>query len=457
MKIKTYLASECGAKLDSDVIHGGGTDDTAVLQAILDRARDSAEGVRLIVDGAALIRGLKVYSNTTIECLSASCGFYLMDQSNCALVSNGNQIRKGEMVDENICLIGGTYNQNCPNQVHDIPRDDLSGFYKNFDIPGMAPSTDLVVAMFFVGVRGLTLRDLVIRDQRTYAAALSNWEHVRVENVEIQLPNRVHAQNQDGFHFFGPGRFLDVRNVGGRTSDDLSALAPDELDGESAITDVSIDGVHLDDADQAIRMLCHKNGVLDRVVIKNVTGTYRSFGFFINPFFPSGVKEGCGYRNIVIDTVDLRSNGLDYDYTPPFLFRVGGRVDSLILRNITHYCPGDDRPVLDVGLQYYQDTVEVRPGTETRVMNLVIDGLNVIRQEDSASGDLVVARRCKVQNLLLRNINVVDQAGPRGALVRLEQGAEVARLRIGEVDGGGLETLLCNDGGQVEIVLLPTD
>ena len=61
MKVNTYLASECGAVLDSNVIHGGGTDDTAALQAILDRARDKAEGVRLIVDGAALIRGLKVY------------------------------------------------------------------------------------------------------------------------------------------------------------------------------------------------------------------------------------------------------------------------------------------------------------------------------------------------------------------------------------------------------------
>ena len=90
MKTKTYLASECGAVLDSDVIHGGGTDDTAVLQSILDRARDKTQGVRLIVDGAALIRGLKVYSNTTIECLGAACGFYLMDHSDCAVVENGN-------------------------------------------------------------------------------------------------------------------------------------------------------------------------------------------------------------------------------------------------------------------------------------------------------------------------------------------------------------------------------
>lgn len=457
MKMKTYLASECGAVLDSDVIHGGGTDDTAVLQSILDRAQDKTQGVRLVVDGAALIRGLKVYSNTIIECLGAACGFYLMDHSDCAVVENGNERRSGAIEDENITLIGGTYNQNCPNQVHSIPRDDLSGYAPSHGLPGFAPSSDPVFDLKFTGVRNLTLRDLTIWDQRTYAAAFRNWEQVCIENVDIQLPNRVHAQNQDGFHFFGPGRFLNVRNVSGCTSDDFIALAPDELDGESSITDVHIDGVHLDDADQAIRLLCHKNGFLDRVVIKNVTGTYRSFGFFINPFFPSGVGENRGYGNIVIDTVDLRSNGVDYDYTRPFLFRVGGRVDNLTLRNITHYCPNDDRPVVDVGLQYYQDSVEVAPGNETRILNLTLDGLTVIRKKDSVCGDLVVLQDCIVHSMVIRNVNVVDSIGRRGSLVRLDSGAQVARLCVWEAENSDLERLVCFHGGQAQRVCLPEE
>lgn len=451
MRINTYLASECGAALDSDVILGGGTDDTEVLQSILDRAKDKTEGVRLIVDGAALVRGLRVYSNTTIECLGNACGFYLMDHSDRAVLANGNEQREGEPVDENITLIGGTYNQNCPNQVHDIPYDDQRGYYKNFDIPGLAPSSDLVVAMFFVGVRRLVMRDLIIRDQRTYAVSMSNWEHVRVENVEVQLPNRVHAQNQDGFHFFGPGRFLDVRNVSGRTSDDFIALASDELDGESSITDVHIDGVHLDDADQAIRMLCHRNGRLDRVVIKNVTGTYRSFGFFINPFFASGVGRDSGYGNIIIDTVDLRSNGVDYDYTPPFLFRVGGRVDCLTLKNIYHYCPGDARPVLDVGPQYYQDTVAVAPGNETQVLSLLIDGLRVVDKGDSPEADLVLLRNCDIEHLIVRNVSVARKGAPCGNLVRVAKGARVARLSVRDVETGGLHRLVLEDGGEATI------
>lgn len=113
----------------------------------------------------------------------------------------------------------------------------------------------LVVALFFVGVENLLVRDLTIVDQRTYAFLASNWNHVDIDRVRIELPARVHGQNQDGFHFFGPGRFLNIRNVSGRTSDDFIALAPDENDDESSIEDVLIDGVMLDDADQAIRML----------------------------------------------------------------------------------------------------------------------------------------------------------------------------------------------------------
>ena len=91
MKTKTYLASECGAVLDSDVIHGGGTDDTAVLQSILDRARDKTQGVRLIVDGAALVRGLKVYSNTTIE---SGCGLWILSYGPLRLRRRGKRQRE---------------------------------------------------------------------------------------------------------------------------------------------------------------------------------------------------------------------------------------------------------------------------------------------------------------------------------------------------------------------------
>ena len=110
MKIKTIIASEVAA-LDSDVRTGGGTDVTAALQAALDEAL-ACGGVRLVMDGAALVHSLHVHSNTTIECLTPDCGFFQKAQSNRAIVSNANWDRYS-LKDRNIALIGGTYNQDC--------------------------------------------------------------------------------------------------------------------------------------------------------------------------------------------------------------------------------------------------------------------------------------------------------------------------------------------------------
>ena len=70
---RIVIASEAGAKLDSDVTKGGGTDDTALIHSILDRA-PKLGSLKLVVDGAILVKGLKVHSNTTIECLNRGCG-----------------------------------------------------------------------------------------------------------------------------------------------------------------------------------------------------------------------------------------------------------------------------------------------------------------------------------------------------------------------------------------------
>jgi len=70
-----FVASKAGAALNTDLLRGGGTDDTAILQSVLDRAA-GGKPVHLIVDGPALVSGLDVYGNTAIE-FSAGGGLYL--------------------------------------------------------------------------------------------------------------------------------------------------------------------------------------------------------------------------------------------------------------------------------------------------------------------------------------------------------------------------------------------
>ncbi len=120
IKMNTTIYASDFLKLDSNVYTGGGTDETEALQKVLDMASEFGR-LHLIMDGAALIHGLRVHSNTTIECIDKSCGFYLADNSNCALLINYNA-NYDEIRTHNISLIGGTYNHNCLHQEHDIMR-----------------------------------------------------------------------------------------------------------------------------------------------------------------------------------------------------------------------------------------------------------------------------------------------------------------------------------------------
>ena len=126
MRTKIIYASQTEAKLDSNVLTGGGSDDTIALQKILDLAPEYG-GIHLIMDGAALITGLTVHSNTTIECLNKACGFYLADHANTSLIINANPSAQ-EIIDRNITLTGGTYNHNCMHQVHHLPQDVHYGY-----------------------------------------------------------------------------------------------------------------------------------------------------------------------------------------------------------------------------------------------------------------------------------------------------------------------------------------
>ena len=202
MMIKIFLASEY-VTLDSNVHTGGGTDVTDEIQKILDLAGDDF-GVKLVMDGAALVKGLVVSSNTTIECLSKDCGFFQKEGSDRAVVTNKIWDTRSCKT-RNISLIGGTYNQNCRNQAHDVknavmpvtpatPEAEIGTVFGNHWIFGLE----------FYGVENLVIRDLVVCDFRTFAVTVGGFRNVLIENVWLDLPNYMRANNQDGFHFWGP-------------------------------------------------------------------------------------------------------------------------------------------------------------------------------------------------------------------------------------------------------------
>lgn len=434
-------------KLDSDVYTGGGTDETELLQSLLDKATEWGQ-LRFVMDGAALVSGLKVHSNTTIECMNKGCGFYLKDGSNCAIVTNYNA-SYDEIKTRNITLIGGTYNHNCLHQEHHINYVE-----ENDDGVDVNAST-WTIAIEFYGIENLNVRDLTVRDQRTFAFTIGNFRHVNVENTYIELMNEIPEGNQDGFHFWGPGQFLTMRNIGGKTEDDFMNIGPDERDGVSSITDVLIDGVFLDHAWQGIRLLSRGTGLLDRVTIKNVTGTYNAYGFYINPWFVD--KTMGNFGNITFENIDLRPEKdiLIPNYyiksNPAFLFSIGGDMESLTFRNINWYHSVDNRNIFQIGCPFHIPFLPFE-NKKPRIKNFHIDGLKIIENEDGNNDTEYMLVRGIVDRMTMRDVDIVRPETDKdsGRLLKVWPDAEIGKITLDRADIENIKDVIDVTEGNVE-------
>ncbi len=282
------------AVLNSNVSTGGGTDDTAALQTVLNQASGGTVSLELVMDGAALVTGLNIYSNTTIRCLNKSCGFFLKSASNRPIVRNANPTT-GTVVDKNITLSVGTYNGNAANQ-----GTILAGEGDVF-VQGIA----------FYGIINLTLRDVKIQGAHQYAFACSNWTNVLISSCELQ---QGLGAGVDGFHFFC-GSHLIVKNCWGQTGSDFVALnSSDYHDQGSApwvikdgdITDVTIENIVLQASANGVGILAGTN-VVDNVTVRNVRGSVRDYAMSLWNAW-STAYQGGHIGTVLLDNLNIVSS-----------------------------------------------------------------------------------------------------------------------------------------------------
>jgi len=442
MIIKKVYASSV-AKLNSSVYNGGGDDDTAALQAVLDEAQDENVGIHLIMDGAALVSQLKLYSNTTIECVTKDCGFYQVAWTNAAILTNAIQDHH-VCKTRNISLLGGTYHQNGQNQEHDVIREGQT-WMEAASENGSQFQAFFVVGLEFYGVEQMLIRDVILRDFRTFGLLVGCFKNLTLDNVWLDLPYGTRG-NQDGFHFWGPGQFLNVLNCGGKVGDDIINVGPDEWDGKSSITDVLIDGIMMDEGEQAVRLLSRGEGVLDRVTIRNVTGNYRSYGFYINPWFPETMGN---FKNIFIENVDLQALPNTYTYHAPFLFSVGGNIECLTLKNIRSHNSCDNRTLIELGLPFCTTTPatidQMELGLEQHMENIIIDGLTITESTDDPVDTEYIKVFDKVENLVLKNVIAVKKQEDNGSLLSFGKKGCVENLICEGIHTKGLKTLISDE------------
>ena len=409
--MRMILASETGAKLDSDVCKGGGSDDTAPLQRALDLA-DETHGVELVMDGCALVSGLRLHSNTTIRCLNQNCGFYLADHADSPILVNAD-FSKGEIRTRNITLQGGCYNGNSLNQIHHRP-DHL-----------------WVTAMSFFGVEGLTIRDLRVRSARTFAIHLANWLHVNLENLLFEPDHFELNQNQDAIHVNGPGRFLTARNLIGFGEDDFFALNADDDTKpmsvshcfgpwveEGDITDVLVDGVIWHDTIQGIRLLS-RTARLDRIIIRNVQGTCSDFALLLEPYCAPGSITG-NYGHILLENIDVRE--IKPRKNSDFMMTVAGKVECLELRNVHRHNSEDKRPYI-----WVRDQGDVD--------QLFIDGFSVHAPHPADKTANHITIDGHIAYLRLSNANIYEGTPKLNSdkLLKVNSSAHIDLLTINEI------------------------
>jgi len=424
-KYTVYASEYC--HMDSHIVNGGGTDDTDILQAILDLAPVWGH-LHLIVDGVALIRGMRVHSNTTIECLDSDCGFYLADGSNTCVARNANWTT-GEIIDKNITFRGGTYNQNNLNQDMNFNDDEV--------FPPNEGCNCMLTGMKFFGVENFVMENVTIENNKRYALIMGNWKDVVFNNINIPTTNLVPHTNQDGLHFHSPGQNLQIRNIHGRGCDDFIALNTDEGDGKTSIKGVVIDGVYLDDTYQGIRLLTKGEGVLEDVSIKNVFGTIRAFGFYINQW--TGDAKGL-FKNISIENVFLKHKDHVYDYARPFAFFLGGFIDNLTVKNLSVESDHKDFNIVRI-------SNGAAPGNNegwwspTHVKNMTIDGLYAVDNNDTAKDWFHIEDDIDVDRLVIKNA-ILKTAGKTEGLVYIDEPARVKEINFNDVTAEGFEKLI---------------
>jgi hypothetical protein len=218
---------------------------------------------------------------------------------------------------------------------------------------------------------------------------------------------------------------MSIRNVQGRAWDDLIGFCFDDLRGSldsegkfvpdrvakltfcsaagiGHVSDVDIDGVQADDCAQVIRLQSRHSGA-DRFSIRNVKGTYRDFGIWITSY----LCEGGNYGRLEFENIDLRPAGQRaYDYLPPFLFWMAGKMDQVILKNISSHAPIDDRPL-----------VWIQP--DAKIGLLRIEGLNVFDPRKEIAHTPLIRADGRIALLQVRDVVVQrpQATSPAGSLI----------------------------------------
>lgn len=447
-----YYLSAHGAVSDARVGMNStifGTDNTAVIQAVLDKAK--AAPVTVYWDGRYSVTGLKIYSNTTIIA-NAGCGAILRNHSDKSIFINAGQ-SFGNEKDSNIVISGGIWNGNYYNP--EIPRGAQS---KGDSING------LVGCFRFHGVDNLIVRDAILYKPATYAIAASNVTHVLYENIIVDVgPDPL--INNDGLHIDGNSQYGVIRHCILNTHDDAIALNADDLylrwfdrkgtpsdkvfyteKAAGPISDMLIDDITLNSSLFGIRILSGKSRV-DRITIRNIKGFTKGYAVVIDNYqHDPGIVTWAGPGNIGtinIEDVDVAIYPGKIKMPNESVINVSTNVEQLILRNIK-------RKYFTAG----EPTIFIK-GKNTVIGSLEIDGYYSRDSTRNSTVAHILVDGAFVNQLSISNVSLSrtqKEVQNTSVLLKTRNNCEINFLQFNRINTDGIASILSNDSGRLNVV-----
>lgn len=268
MKPTICNVHNCGAVGD------GLTDDAPAIQSALD---SGAATVYIPAGTYRIGNTLRVHSDTHILC-DGKTRLFLCEKKpkkrGDFLMTNAEP----DSGNRNITVTGGIWDGNYDGKNNNKPADLF------------APDAWSGATLNFVGVTGLTLEDLDMRNSTVYYIRMARLSRFTIRN--IRFSSEKQAFNQDGLHFGGhvyDGLIENISASPGQTNDDLIALNADDsmirLENLDLccgpIEDVVIRNVFAEDCFTAFRMLS-VNSPIRRITIENVYTGCRNYAINID-------------------------------------------------------------------------------------------------------------------------------------------------------------------------------
>lgn len=299
--------------------NGAGTDDIAAWQAILDRASNGP--VFAVQDKVSLIStSLIVRSNITLYTLPG-CGFMMKPGTYSHLLrtdwgagfdqASTHYGDAGGAKAQNITIIGGVWDGNEQNSLRDNgPFPNIAGF--GFD---------------FFNFNNVVIRDVTIRNAKTYATLFANGTNLWIQNVRTYWDrggqtNLTTAHNWDSLHFLGPVRGIHVDGFYSNGDDDVIALNTSEglleyggtWPADMGISEGVFENFFLDNVASVFRLLYVNTNSPNPIPMVNNITLHNISGTSLMPCSTSTAigAYNCGYPSLgafAIDGWNVRTNG----------------------------------------------------------------------------------------------------------------------------------------------------